>query len=240
MAYDAATGTFVLFGGSLGGQGGGASRKDYDDTWIWDGKNWTQAFPPISPPARRFDTQGMVYDPRSATVVLFGGITVSGTALGDTWTWNGKTKAWTNHPVNGPSPRRAPIAYDDAAGTIILFGGDDAAKAFGDTWEWTGSGWLQRFPAASPSPRGMPSMAYDAAIHRVVLFGGFHFHQSCPYNDAWTWNGVTWSEVFPTKVPSGRWAAGMVHDPIVPGEVIFGGFGCGNTLGDTSLLRITP
>jgi Protein kinase domain/Galactose oxidase, central domain len=246
MAYDAATGTFVLFGGQLGEKGGRAltNRAHSNDTWIWDGKTWTQVFPPISPPARRFDGQGMAYDPRTGTVVLFGGITPVrnvDTVLGDTWTWNGKTRTWTRRPVTGPSPRRAPIAYDDARGTVILFGGDDGKKAFSDTWEWTGSSWLPRFPAASPPPRAMPSMAYDAAIHRVVLFGGFRYPgSSCPDNDAWTWNGVTWKEHFPTNVPSGRWAAGMVYDPIFHGEVIFGGFGCGNTLGDTRLLRFAP
>jgi serine/threonine protein kinase len=243
MAYDAATGTFVLFGGSFGGQAGGAStdRTHFNDTWVWDGKTWTQAAPPVSPEARRFDTQGMAYDPRSATIVLFGGIGVRDTVLGDTWTWNGKTRNWTKRSVAGPSPRRASIAYDGAAGTVVLFGGDNATDAFGDTWEWTGSNWLQRFPATSPTPRAMPSMAYDASIHQVVLFGGVNYREGgCPHNDVWTWNGVTWTQRSPANVPSGRWAAGMVYDPVVQGEVVFGGFGCGNTLGDTRLLRIAP
>jgi hypothetical protein len=126
------------------------NRSDFNDTWIRDGRTWTQVFPPISPAARRFDNQGMAYDPRNATVVLFGGITGSDTVLGDTWTWNGKAKTWTSHPVTGPSPRRAPLVYDDATGAVILFGGDDVNKAFGDTREWTGSSWLQRFPPTSP------------------------------------------------------------------------------------------
>src|SRR6267378_1934972 len=90
MAYDAATGTVVLFGGSLDGDFGGTSGTDYNDTWIWDGTTWTQLFPTVSPPARRFDTQGMAYDARTGTVVLFGGITATQTVLGDTWTWNGR------------------------------------------------------------------------------------------------------------------------------------------------------
>ncbi len=239
LAYDATTGTFVLFGGQLATS---TNRRDANDTWIWDGKTWTQVFPPISPPARRFDNQGMAYDPRSATVILFGGITSSSTVLGDTWTWNGKTKTWTSHPVIGPSPRRAPLVYDDATGGVILFGGDDAKRAFRDTWEWTGSSWLERFPPTSPPSRGMSSMAYDAAIQQVVLFGGVDVSHppGCPYDDVWTWNGVTWKEHFPTNIPSGRWAAGMVYDPFAQGEVIFGGYGCGNTLGDTRLLRVVP
>jgi hypothetical protein len=239
MAYDGATGTFVLFGGSLGGEANQPTH--FNDTWIWDGKTWTEVSPPVSPSPRRFDTQGMAYDQRSGTVILFGGISAGEAVLGDTWSWNGKTRRWTNHHVAGPSPRRAPIVYDGANRTIILFGGDDARKVFDDTWEWTGSSWLQRFPAASPRPRAMAAMAYDAAIHRVVLFGGVDYSdRRCPYDDAWTWNGVTWMQRFPTNVPLGRWAAGMVFDPAAQGEVIFGGFGCGHTLGDTRLLRVSP
>src|SRR5207244_6355634 len=103
-------GTVVLFGGSLGGQSGAsANPTDFNDTWIWDGSPWTQLVPPVSPPGRRFDTQGMAYDPRSKTVALFGGITVTQTVLGDTWTWNGKTRTRTKQPVAGPSPPRSGI-----------------------------------------------------------------------------------------------------------------------------------
>jgi hypothetical protein len=107
MAYDAATGTIVLFGGSVRAEATGSSdQTHFDDTWVWDGKTWTRVFPPVSPPARRFDTQGMAYDERTQTVVLFGGITGRQTALGDTWTWNGTT--WTQRIVAalifGPGP----------------------------------------------------------------------------------------------------------------------------------------
>jgi len=244
IAYDAATGTFVMFGGTLAGQDGGAvQRTHYDETWIWNGKTWTQHFPPVSPPARRFDSQGMVYDPRTETVVLFGGMTANNTVLGDTWSWDGKTKTWTQRPVAGPSPRRAPIAYDGAKETIVLFGGDDGTAPLGDTWEWRGSNWVERFPKVSPPPRAMASMVYDAAIRRVVLFGGvgdWVNSRRCPYNDAWTWNGISWTQQYPTNVPLGRFAAGMVYDPTGMGELIFGGFGCGYTLGDTKVLRIVP
>src|SRR6202035_5580108 len=44
MAFDAANGTVVLFGGN------GRSRS-LGDTWIWDGSAWAQAHPSTSPPA---------------------------------------------------------------------------------------------------------------------------------------------------------------------------------------------
>jgi hypothetical protein len=80
MAYDAATGTAVLFGG-FGSQLVG-------DTWAWDGTTWTKQAPATSPPARA--EGAMAYDAATGTAVLFGGYDLShGLAhdLADTWTW---------------------------------------------------------------------------------------------------------------------------------------------------------
>ena len=239
MAYDAATGTVVLFGGSLNGDFGGISGGvDYDDTWIWDGKTWTNVSPAVSPPGRRFDTQGMAYDARTGTVVLFGGITANQTVLGDTWTWNGRTRTWTEHfPANSPSPRRAPIAYDAATGTVVLFSGDNGATAIdAATWVWNGTNWHQLSPLTSPTPRAMASMAYDASLHKVVLFGG---NFGINFNETWTWNGTTWT-LSPATGPCGRFAAGLAYDPIAQGEVLFGGAGCFGAQNDTWVFAIAP
>ena len=64
MAYDAATGTVVLFGGD-------GSSGDLGDTWTWNGTTWTEQTPATSPPARESAT--MAYDAATGTVVLFGG-----------------------------------------------------------------------------------------------------------------------------------------------------------------------
>jgi hypothetical protein len=132
MAFDAANGNVVLFGGN------DANGVDLNDTWIWDGQNWTQVFPPTSPPARSFETTSMVYSPAGNYVVMFGGLTQSlpgpvYTALNDTWTWDGTT--WTQHAGPGPSPRRAPLARD-GGDNVLLFGGDNVTTQFGDTWIW--------------------------------------------------------------------------------------------------------
>ena len=107
MAFDAANGNVVLFGGQ------DANGVDQNDTWVWDSQDWTQVFPPVSPPARRFDTNGMAFSPAGNYVLMFGGITSSLQVLGDTWTWDGAT--WTQHPISPgaawPSSRRAPVSY---------------------------------------------------------------------------------------------------------------------------------
>jgi hypothetical protein len=74
MAYDAATGTVVLFGGQSSNV-----ITDLADTWTWDGTTWTQQSPATSPPAS--DMGVMAYDAATSTAVLLPG----GTS--ETWTW---------------------------------------------------------------------------------------------------------------------------------------------------------
>jgi hypothetical protein len=237
VAYDAATNTVVLFGGT------GADGTDLGDTWIWNGETWTQVFPSAAPSGRRFDTQGMAYDAATQTVLLFGGYSnATGQVFGDTWTWNGKTKTWTQqHPTASPSARRATIAYDGTRGKVLLFGGDDPStgNTFGDTWTWDGTNWAQRAPVASPSPRGLASMAFDASVHKVVLFGGVTPGQACPNNDTWAWNGTNWTLASSSAVPPGRFAAGMASDLAAQSAILFGGFGCGFGLSDTWVLALS-
>ena len=78
MAYDAAIGTVVLFGGE------DSSDNVLGDTWTWDGTTWTQQHPATSPPARV--SPAMAEDAATGTTVLFGGFT-SAVGFGDTWTW---------------------------------------------------------------------------------------------------------------------------------------------------------
>jgi hypothetical protein len=237
MAHDAATETVVMFGGSA--TLFGSCCGDLNETWIWDGTTWTQAFPPVSPPARRFDGQGMAYDAANGNVVLFGGATQSGTVLGDTWTWDGKTRTWTQHfPAASPSARGfAGITYDGETGRVILFGGYDGTKNLADTWAWDGTNWQQRLPATSPPARSGHSLAYDALLKEVVLFSG------SGNTDTWVWKSGNWTQVFPATIPHDRYSFGMGYDHLAHSVVIFGGFsvsGGGPILGDTWKLAIAP
>jgi hypothetical protein len=55
------------------------------------------------------------------------------------------------------------MAYDDARGQIVLFGGDGHGGDFGDTWTWDGSTWRNQHPAGSPPARSVTAMTYDSA-----------------------------------------------------------------------------
>jgi len=242
MAYDAATNTVVLFGGTTTLLGGCCG--DLNDTWVWNGatSTWTQVKAngdPNSPPPRRFDGQGMAYDPNTRSVVLFGGVSSgpSGqTVLGDTWTWNGVTQTWTNqNPVTSPDPDVAPIAYDAAMGVVVLFNGSS-----GKTWTWSGSNWQQQFPASSPpAPRSLAAMAYDADLGEVVLFGGANSPNF--YTDTWAWDGNNWTQLSTSGgPPPDRYAFGMDYDSAAHAVVIFGGFSSGDIRPDTWELSVQP
>jgi hypothetical protein len=208
----------MLFGGY------GTNDVNLGDTWLWDGVTWTQQFPPVSPPPRAWDTDGMAYDPATETIVMFGGSGGSG-YLNDTWEWNGKTKTWTERfPVSSPPPRHgAPLTYDAANGTVVLFGGDENVfvLVYGDTWTWDGNNWTQQFPADTPSPRTGTALGYDATRGDVVLFGGTAGPPSA-LSDSWSWNGVNWSQLQTSLTPEARWNAAIAFDPYDKGLLLFG------------------
>jgi hypothetical protein len=226
IAYDPTTQTVVLFGGGTG------LYTYLNDTWTWDGTTWTQQFPPVSPRACEFDTQGMVYDQATENVVMFMGGNCNPN-LAETWVWNGRKKTWTQKfPAASPPASAATIAYDAANGEVVLFGGN-----MSQTWTWDGTTWTEEFPATSPSPRGLPAMAYDPIVGGVVMFGGSAGAPSA-LNDTWTWNGSTWTQIQTTYTPEGRWAAAIDFDPYLRSIILFGGELAGDPFANQTLLLV--
>ena len=213
MAYDAATGTVVLW--DSGHHGG-----DHE-TWTWDGSTWTQQHPATHPLVA--NGAAMAYDPATSTVVLFGGETRFHQILNETWTWDGSN--WTlQHPVSSPPARYgAAIAYDAATSSAVLFGGARLHRAFADTWTWDGSTWTQQAPAAHPSARDGAAMTYDAATSSAVLFGGLQPSSGASLGDTWTWDGSTWTKQAPAASPLSRCCAAMTYDAATSSAVLFGG-----------------
>jgi hypothetical protein len=104
-------GKVVLFGGDSPSPSGFWASND--DTWVWDGVDWTQAQPARSPGAR---SEGKMVA-TGGQVVLFSGIHFVGTSnvgtqAEGTWTWDGTN--WTEHTGPGPAPRRLPAMASTA------------------------------------------------------------------------------------------------------------------------------
>jgi hypothetical protein len=67
MAYDPGLAAVVLFGGSPG-----PCCSYNNDTWTWDGVNWTEIYPANTLPPGR-NSAGMAYDTAYQALLLFGG-----------------------------------------------------------------------------------------------------------------------------------------------------------------------
>lgn len=216
VAYDAARGETIMFGGNNGPVGVADTWVLPSATRVWV-KRCGQGGTSCGPPARW--AHAMAFDAARGVTVLFGGVTRSGPtgALGDTWTWNGTT--WTNvTPASGPCPREYhSMTYDSVRNVVVLFGGwkwqNNVLNPLNDTWEWNGATWTQRSGTVcgesptGPLARGQHGMVYDTCRQLVLLLGGMRNPNVGPfYSDIWTWNGTTWSQTLASG-PSARTAA---------------------------------
>lgn len=137
LAFDAARGEVVLFGGVNNTSGGGT----FSDTWTWNGTDWTQKSPTSHPPA--LDVSGMVYDSVRQEVLLFGGLPSSG-GNNSTYAWNGTNWSQKSPLVQPPQLYNHAMAFDPVRGEALLFGGIDHATSgspLAGTWLWDGTNW---------------------------------------------------------------------------------------------------
>lgn len=165
VVADAARGEMLLFGGLSFD----ASTTYYDDTWIWDGMDWSLMSPTEAPAPRR--GHAMVWDPERQEVLLFGGES-GGPNQADTWSWDGAT--WTRRvtPVAPPARRGHRLVFDASRRSVLLHGGIGLGGVFGDLWEWDGSSWTALIPAVRPPAREGHVLVHDLPLQRTWLLGG--------------------------------------------------------------------
>ncbi|MCA1693612.1 MAG: hypothetical protein LC749_02170, partial [Actinobacteria bacterium] len=212
MAFDAASGKVVMFGGYYHPPlpaYRNAPDVYFDDTWTWDGVTWTQVHPPKSPPAR-FNA-AMAPDPLGK-LVLFGGMVTGFGQVGDTWTWEGRAMTWRQEtPATSPNPRdSALIAYDEARGRAVMIGWGNWYKAPNpesrvdyDTWTWDGNNWHRELQTIDHTMYSYPGgiMAYSSSTREVVLYNGKSNTAGTNSPTTFTWNGAKWSVRNPQQSP---------------------------------------
>jgi hypothetical protein len=223
MAYDAARGRVVLFGGA------GPSGV-LGDTWEWNGFSWT-LMATTGPSPREFCA--MAYDSRIGQTVLFGGY-AQGAVTGpvaDTWLWDGVT--WKQlAPSNAPSARYDhAMAYDSARGRTVLFGGFNGVE-LGDTWEFDGAQWMPVGGGTTgPGPRTGHSLAYGSAQGQMLLFGG-EVQGTNYFGDTWNWSGSAWT-LLASSGPSPRAFHAAAYSDNCDSVILYGGNNGNNNLSDT-------
>lgn len=201
MCFDERRGVVVMYGTQSGSVFAGG-----DQTWEFDGTDWTQATTATTPPG--LETPAMAYDKGRGVVVMFGGWNGSspGTMYDTTWEYDGTD--WTlRTPTTSPGPRyRAGCTYDDTRGRVIVYGGFGAGTAFQDTWEYDGNTWTQ-IAASGPSRSTEGYMAHDPVIGGTIYFGG-----SGPGGIS----NETWLFTAPTTAIAAPFGAGCASSAGVP------------------------
>ncbi len=186
-ADDVADGYGLIYGGSSGGCPGESL------TWAFSSGTWTNLTATAGqPPSSASGASALAYDPSLDGIVAFGGSVSPSSGAGCTTTnstWLFRGGGWSNLTAGSnlsadfstpPSARTfGALAYDDANGMLVLFGGNVSASssqgAVADTWTFPG------FPEQMRAT-AVPS-AGDAPL--VVNFSATIYGGSAPYRTAW-------------------------------------------------------
>lgn len=216
MVYHETLGAMVFFGGIVGTPG---NFLEGNETWTWDGTNWTQLSPPTSPSTR--DRFGAAYDSARGVMVVFGGFG-SNTNRQDTWEFDGSTWTEVITPTLPAVRRNLAMAFDRVRNRTVLHGGlGNGATVHDDTWEYDGTDWTQQSPATATGDIGGHVMWFDG--ERILIFGGTNFF-TADFNDTWEWDGTDWTKVTDVGPPSVRYFLGGSYDSDRDIMVLYGGW----------------
>jgi hypothetical protein len=183
LCYDSARSRVVMYGGVGSGLGIPSNQ-----TWEYDGVNWTQIATAASPGP--LDRPAMCYHAALGRTVLFGGA-FSSTLFDATWTYDGVN--WTQVSLTGTRPpvrNAAKMVYDSARAVCVLHGGQTASSIYDDTWEWNGAVWTQQ--ASQTLAARDHGLVFLPAARQVVRFGGFTALPNLITDETWEF-GARWT-----------------------------------------------
>lgn len=179
IAFDTIRDRLVLHGGERRSQ-----PTWFDDTWEWDGVDWTRITTSVSPPARGGHAMG--YDPVRRRVVVFGGA-AGPVNFDDTWEYDGTS--WSRVSVrSSPSARTgARMAYSPVLHGLVMYGGVNGCTQLGDVWVFDGVEWHALPTDSGPLPRDSGGWIHYPPTGDLFLFGGRIL--TCPWPET---NQDTW------------------------------------------------
>jgi len=171
MVYHPTLGKVFLWGGS-----GGQFVRPLDETWLFDGNDWTQ-LPGKGPP----NAGSLVYDSHRDKIVAL-------TATPATWEWD-RTSGWTRKQTTQLPPRAAGtvIAYDPLRRRTVWF---SSMVNPPQTWEYDGKQWMRLNPTVHPPRDGTHALEFFPPLGGVVMHASVG---SCC--TTWLWNGKNWQQL---------------------------------------------
>lgn len=217
MAYDAADGYVLLFGGVTNS----SSLAATNTTWAYHSGSWTRITTTAAPSPRYLGA--MAYDAADGYVLLFGGgLRVAGSLVAYNDTWEYLHGVWTQlHPAASPPGRfLAQYAYDGALGSVTVGGGVNPSHGNEtDMWKFHAGAWTQITPARSGVPfNGGGSLAYDS-LDRLLVY----LHDGCYHCGTYEFTHGNWRTLgFSSAQPDGALLS-FTYDPAVKLTVFVNG-----------------
>jgi hypothetical protein len=213
VAYDSDSNKAIFFGGTNAVLVNNAWKANWlNETWEWNGENWTKLSPGTVPPAR--EKHAMTYDKARKRIVLFGG-SAGETLFNDTWEWDGSD--WNlMEPKHSPPARCChAMAYDSSRKKVVLYGGWDSVNNtfFNDIWLWDGSDWSQ-IPSKMPQMSGHFLVDFPSKDEVISI--------QTANSGTWAWNGKKFVDLEIESPPS-RTDVRAVYDSKNNRLVLFGG-----------------
>jgi cysteine-rich repeat protein len=217
MAYDPVRARIVLEGGS----------PSLDDTWVYDGTNWTNV---VSSGGPERANAGTAFDVATGEIILFGGQQGAVGYTDQTLAWNGTS--WIDRQVTGLSARAIAnqiVATND--GVLAFSGTLGPSTPPRETWLLRGTAWtratLPVTDATNMAPTGLDPgfvvAAHDAARGRIVLYDGYDdVIDGGDGASTWELSSSGWEKRTTTSPPA-RSQMSMAYDPIAKSVVMFGG-----------------
>ena len=220
VAYDPIGRRVVMFGGRSSFAN---TNSELDDTWVWDGTNWTEL---VGPGPSKRAAAAMAFDPVRGVIVLYGGSSETNTSLDDTWELTGDTWAPRASAVN-PGPRtQHSMAFDPVSRRVLAYGGKSGVQS-SETLAWDGTTWsVVATDLRDPGGAKIVTITHEQRVTQLSLSGGFD------------WNGAGWTRLF-TPSLSGMRRSGVAaavdfdHRRIV----VFGGYDASSLTDRTDIGR---
>ena len=171
MVWDATRERMLLFGGSN-------LENSFNDTWSFEGSTsrWVRLETTGDPPPR--SQHGMVHDPDTDTLIVFGGRGPDHQPLHDTWLLDLDSLRWTRQEPTGtaPQPRardHVQMARDPLTGTIVMRGASLGSGLADETWHFDARARTWTLMPTDREPRGMEHgfLCPVDALGGLVFFG---------------------------------------------------------------------
>ena len=185
FAFDSTRNVSVLYGGRN-------PIGDKDETWTWDGTEWTLQTPSTHPPVMWGVPYPMVYDAHRQVCVL--------ARLSETWEWDGSDWSQISTVTHSGATEGSAMVYDSVRQRVVLFAAPYSGTSDSRVLEYDGIDWEMKSPATVVQEHRYPAMFFDISLQKTILFGGYIGDYDVS-DDTYSWDGTDWTLLTPAQSP---------------------------------------